>query len=556
MKTLSKLFFFLCLPGIILHAPLKADIPQTFNGTEDYSNFSPWELLNYETLTVDNILNFVQMIEDTDNLEDIFTESQMEEIQEFLIFLMRNGIRDWDIEAKERLEEDIAWMRGEPNNSTLAYEDDDPPFWFGALNGYHGIKILPAILIPSKNPEIVLCRGKLKKFYKSCKRAAKRHKKEIIIAAIVVAATVVIIASGGTATPEAVAGGASAIAGVNESSKSKKDDDDERPRNPVNKPGEVYSRDDYPPSIPQDNSYPNGYAQNTSSIDSYRPQLEDIPKQIIPTKEIAQQQASEIKEELAEIIPDEVFVNVKDERSFWVSAAEKAKETGSHISHDVYEAVTDQLEIIPQVAGALSNNLPESLKNADPFDKDPRDSFHEMVEAGHEKIDKIFGTDQSDMYAAEGKAARGELTTGMLPPPGSIGNTKKSVNPVNRSNNHQYIAFVENGQNKVVSVGEMCQSGTIVDKGDLTKAGRSLQKHGARIDSAFPKPTGNTAEINFQGQKILEEILNHPEKSVYVRSDASSRMGHEVIDVRLPDGRGARFTKDGKEMICFLEPNQ
>ena len=72
---------------------------------------------------------------------------------------MRNGIRDWDIEAKERLEEDIAWMRGEPNNSDLAYEDDDdedPPFWFGALNGYHGIKILSAVLVPNKKPEVVL----------------------------------------------------------------------------------------------------------------------------------------------------------------------------------------------------------------------------------------------------------------------------------------------------------------------------------------------------------------------------------------------------------------
>lgn len=428
MRILSRLFFLLCLPAIIWHAPLKADIPGTFNGTEDYSNFSPWELLNYETLTVDNILNFVQMIEYTDNLEDIFTEAQMEEIQEFLIFLMRNGIRDWDIEAKERLEEDIAWMRGEPNNSTLAYEDDDDEeeefdYFTSSFNGYHGIKILPAILIPNKKPEIVLCKGKLKKFYKSCKRAAKRHKKEIIIAAIVVAATVIIIATGGTGTPEAVAGGASAIAGVNESSKSKKDDDDDRPRNPVNKPGEVYSRDDYSP-IPQDNSYQNDYAQNVHSIEPYRPQLEEIPRTSVPTKEIVQQQSSEIKEELAEIIPDEVFVPVRDEKSFWVAAAEKAKETGSYIAHEVYDGVTDCVEIIPQVAGVLSNNLPESLKNADPFDKDPRDSFHEMVDAGHEKIDKIFGTEQSDMYAAEGKAARGELTTGMLPPPGTIKGTQ------------------------------------------------------------------------------------------------------------------------------------
>lgn len=555
MYILARLFFLLCLPGMIWHAPLKADIPLTFDGTEDYSNFSPWDLLKYETITFDNIFNFVQMIEYTDNLEEIFTEEQMEEIQEFLIFLMRNGIRDWDTEAKERLEEDIAWMRGEPNNSTLAYEDDDEEefdYFMSSFNGYHGIKILPAVLLPNKKPERVLCKGKLKKFYGCVKRAARRHKKEIIIAAVVVTATVIIIASGGTATPEAVAGGASAIAGVNESSKSKKDD--ERPSNPVNKPGEVYCRDDYPP-LPQDSSHSNDYSQNTSSIDSYCPQFEDIPKPSIPTKEIVQQQAIEIKEELAEIIPDEVFVPTRDEKSFWATAAEKAKETGAHITHEVYDAVTDQLSLIPDVVGAFSKSLPDSLKNTDPFDKDPRESYHEMVEAGHEKIDEIFGTDQADIYAAGGKAARGELTTGMLPPPGSSGNTKKSVNFVNKSINQQYITFVENGQTKVVSVGEMSHSGTIVDKGELTKAGRALQKHSERVNPTFPKPTGNPTEVNIQGQKMLDEILNHPDKQIIIQQLKRSN-NDTVIDVFIPNGHGARFTKDGKEMVGFLEPKK
>lgn len=237
-----------------------------------------------------------------------------------------------------------------------------------------------------------------------------------------------------------------------------------------------------------------------------------------------------------------------------MAAAEKAKETGSHISHEVYEAVTDQLEIIPQVAGALSNNLPESLKNVAPFEKDPRDSFHEMVEAGHEKIDKIFGTDQSEMYAAEGKAARGELTTGMLPPPGSIGNTKKAVNPVNRSKNHQYIAFVENGQTKTISVGEMSHSGTQIDKGELTKAGRALQKKTGRADSVFPKAKGNTAEVNLQGQKVLDDILNHPDKTVHFPDHLTDKYGVELVDIFAPGKGGARFTRDGKEMIGFLEP--
>ncbi len=43
---------------------------------------------------------------------------------EFVIFLARNGIRDDDLEAKAQLEEDIKWLRGEPNNSELAFDDE------------------------------------------------------------------------------------------------------------------------------------------------------------------------------------------------------------------------------------------------------------------------------------------------------------------------------------------------------------------------------------------------------------------------------------------------
>ena len=422
---------------MIWHAPLKAEYtPSNVESTQDYSNFSPWDLLNYDTLSYDRILDFVDMIENTENLENVFTEKQQEEIQDFLIFLMRNGIRDWDVEAKEILEEDIAWMKGEPNNSSLAYEDDDdeqeeeeyPDYWVSSFKGYPGIKILPAVLGMQKKPEVVLCKGKLDKFWKSVKRASKRHKKEIIIAAVVVVATVVIIATGGAATPEAVVGSSAAIAGGSKKSKDKDDDgsNEYKPRDPINKPGEVYCRDEYQQLAPQDSSYQNDYAQNISPIEreSHRPQLEESTKLSIPTKEVVQQQSAEIKEELAEIISDEAFNLIEHEKqSFWQEAKDKARETGSHITHEVYEAVTDQFDIIPQISGALSDKLPNPLKGTDPFEKDPRESYQEMVEAGHEKIDEIFGTDQADMYAADGKAARGELTTGMLPPPGGITKT-------------------------------------------------------------------------------------------------------------------------------------
>ncbi|QVL56904.1 MAG: hypothetical protein KFB93_05830 [Simkaniaceae bacterium] len=530
MKLFSRLFFLLCLPALIWHAPLHSEAPLKVEVTEDYRNFSPWDLLKYENLSFDRIMNFIDEVEYGHVLERCCSEQQFLEILDFIIFLVRNGIPSWDTEGKEQLERDIEKLLSDDDDDD---DSEEASWWYSNFNGYQDIMITPALFRSYDKPQVMRCKNWFGKEWKKTTKFIKNHKKAVIIAAVVVvAATVIIIATSGAAPP-LIAGGA-ATAGAAGGSKSSSDDK-EKTRTPVNKPGEVQFGEDRNPPPPPDNSY----TGNTPP----------------PLKEAIIKQSEEIKGELSEIIPDEALnITKKDEPSFWGSATDKAKKTGAHITHEVYETVTDQLEIIPQVSGAFSDILPDPLKNTDPFDKDPREAYHEKVEAGHEKIDEIFGTDQSDMYAAEGKAARGELTTGMLPPPGSIGNTKKSVNPVNRSSNHQHITFVEKGQTKAISIGKMSHAGTSLDKGDLTKAGRALQKHGARIDSSFPKPTGNTTEINLQGQKILDEILNHPNKKIIL--DEASRSKEPVIDIFIPNGHGARFTRDGKEMIGFLEPKK
>lgn len=71
----------------------------------------------------------------------------------------------------------------------------------------------------------------------------------------------------------------------------------------------------------------------------------------------------------------------------------------------------------------------------------------------------------------------------------------------------------------------MSRSGTIHDKNGLTKAGRSWDKHGQRAGTVFPKAVGNIYEKNTRGQRVLDEILNHPRKIISIRSDATPRMG-------------------------------
>ena len=129
-------------------------------------------------------------------------------------------------------------------------------------------------------------------------------------------------------------------------------------------------------------------------------------------------------------------------------------------------------------------------------------------------------------------------------------NKRSTIQVKGVHNSHSsYIVYVENGKTQTVSLSKMSHAGTFHDRGGLSKA-EALDKHGQRVDTVFPKAVGSVHEKNIQGQKILDEILNHPDKTIKIRDDATARIDTSVIDIRLPDGR-IRFTKDGKKFIHF-----
>jgi hypothetical protein len=80
-------------------------------------------------------------------------------------------------------------------------------------------------------------------------------------------------------------------------------------------------------------------------------------------------------------------------------------------------------------------------------------------------------------------------------------------------------------------------------------AGRALQKHAGRNGNpnGWPTPPGkqNPAAWNATGQEMLDEILTDPSA---VETTGRGRIGgkwQDVVDVRLPNGMGARFAPDG-----------
>ena len=85
-----------------------------------------------------------------------------------------------------------------------------------------------------------------------------------------------------------------------------------------------------------------------------------------------------------------------------------------------------------------------------------------------------------------------------------------------------------------------------IAKDGLSAAARALSKHSQRAGGTFERATGNVAQRNSQAERVLREILGHPDA---VRTNLS-RGGFEV---RLPNGQGVRYNA-GDVFSGFLDP--
>ena len=100
------------------------------------------------------------------------------------------------------------------------------------------------------------------------------------------------------------------------------------------------------------------------------------------------------------------------------------------------------------------------------------------------------------------------------------------------------------------SVDELMNAGGRLDRGGHTAAGRSLQKHGDRVGSVYPKVAGTPSNRNAVGEQVLREILTNPGVTVV---ESTHRHFGDILEVFASDGRGVRFLRDGT-FVGFLEP--
>lgn len=376
----------------------------------------------------------------------------------------------------------------------LLHGEEHPYQYSFSLGQGNDYVIIPSVFYGQG--EVILCTSWVKKKWGQTKKFAKKHKKAIIIGAAVVVAAVVVVGVVAASSAAAVAA-AAADADKDEKDKPKLKKEEQQPT-PSSKPSDDLS-----------------FAMSAAS---------EAPL----VKSVIEEHASNFKETVAE----ENLLQTSSQSQGHEDAAlgEKARNLGAILAHQTLDGISELTSCVPQLLEEIKDIghriLTESLLlHQDGVEINPMKNFENLVAAGHEKIDQVFSTDQAGLYTPEAKEARDKVAIGIIPFPGSFGAGAFSAN-------------------------KLAEAGKAVDRAGFTKAGRGLIKHGYREGSIFPKPTGNPSQVNEQGQKILESILNHPEKKVVYKN--TSNFG-EVMDVHAPGIGGARFNSAG-EMIGFLEP--
>lgn len=158
-----------------------------------------------------------------------------------------------------------------------------------------------------------------------------------------------------------------------------------------------------------------------------------------------------------------------------------------------------------------------------------------------EAVDSGYGGKLSGEYTAGTTTYNGKTVEGAGDFSGGLGSGKVEVGAKSST---------LTGKN----IDDLSSAGALLDpadkSGQLSLAGRALQKHGSREGSAFPSVKGSPSEINAQGQKIAQDILSNPASTITYKN--TGRFG-KVMDIVAPDGRGLRYDANGK-FIGLLEP--
>ncbi|MCP5505722.1 MAG: hypothetical protein H7A38_02435 [Chlamydiales bacterium] len=363
---LARLFFLLVLPALIWHAPLLSSQPPP-----SPKKLSPWDLLQYENLTYDNLSTFVMnlMYEETSLLDSLWS---VDETAHFIAYLARQGVSKWDTASQEELEHDIAWLLDDNDHSDLENE----PYWLFSSQVAQAPIYLT--LNDTSRPEILLCKSWVSKKWQKTKKFTKKHGKVIAIAAaVIVIAAVVIVVTNGAATPAVAVAAAASL---------------DNQRDPINKAGEVRFKDD-----PSPEHEPEPEVRPSNPPITYQPTPEPIPtftkEEKLALRESFQEKKEILKETLSEELPPEPLnIPPQDQPDYSQSLFDKTREKGAEFLHTLTETATNISKALPLTQGMVGYVIQEH-----------EDQVHEALYHTHEKIDEAFGTNFGYSHTQQGK---------------------------------------------------------------------------------------------------------------------------------------------------------
>lgn len=358
---------FICLV-LLITTPTGFIYPHDYSVGFSYKQISQrTPLKDFSLLTYDEILDLLDEIE-FGGLEERCSFEELENINRFLSTLAIEGAEDND----SALLDDVVNLISTGNVYQNAHLFDDK-----------GCAIYPAVFYGDSN--IILC----KSLWKKTKDFVRNHKKEIIIGAIIVVAVVVVVTVAVVATSAAAASTAAAAAGVAGACENNQ---------------EPYKEPKLEPKKEEESS-------------AVYQSLEPIPAEQV---NLMKQELREHFEPIRELATEEYdpFFN------------EKAREFGSHLTHEALDGISDLASLGPQLQQELvdlsKKIFPESVIPGDM--RNPMENYENHIAQGHDKIDQMFSTNQAEYHTPEAIAARNEnITRCEMPLPGNFSSAFKTA---------------------------------------------------------------------------------------------------------------------------------
>ena len=355
------------LPVSCLHLPIN-DAPQ---------------FLNY-----DDILDLIVAI-DEDELDDKCTPEQIEKIAYFLSFLAKNGVGPDDPISCASLNQDI--------DTLLCGIQNDVRF----LSPYTAYSLEPAVYY--EHPDTLLCKKWMSKQFHAVKKFVKKHKTAIIIGgAVVVGITLGVIAVAAFAGKTAACSAAATAVGAAASGLASDEQGDR-------------------PPISSQPTYQEIAKQPIDLIENIEQALPIFESPALT--QVIQEKSNSLKATFAEeVLAEQLSPNASPS---W-SMAEKARQLGSAVAHEVLDGVATLGSVVPELQAEIidvaSKIVPQNYIPADlpeMINTDPVGSYNDIVLALHEGIDEVFSTNGAGRYTPEAKAKDplNDFAIGIVPPP-------------------------------------------------------------------------------------------------------------------------------------------